>query len=198
MRARPVLVLLSLLVSSHATAQDFMKIMKPYEESLQDSAVLAQVAEIDKALSAQDRAAYDRELTKLRDMKPKKNLESTLRSQKGVNRALAVMGMRVLPAKREWDDLRYMLMDSTPMVRRQVLLYASEQPQGISLEAVQMSLQDGSPEVRSAAVLAIVNVAKKKEQAAEVLRSRLRTETDATVIAKIRLGFTLMGMSSQP
>jgi hypothetical protein len=177
---------------SFAVSQDYMKYMKPYEESPQDLLVVKQLMAVDQALGEKKDDVLAAELEKLRAMKPKKNFDNLTRSKDPMKRALTVLGMRLLPVKRAWDDLRFMLMDSAAPVRRQVLLYAQDQPQGIDVDAVTMSISDPEPAVRIAAVGAIMKTAKKKEQAVEVLRARLKQETDANVQRQIKLALTVL------
>jgi HEAT repeat protein len=179
-----------------ARAEDFMKYMKPYEESPQDAEALRLVSAVDQAIGNNDKVAYDLALLKLRAANPKKQLGSCLRAQDGTKRALAIMGHRLLPIKRAFEDLRFMLMDSNPMVRWQVMLYAADLPQGIDVDMLKMSLSDTHPEVRSAAIVAVAKVARRKEEAAELFRMRLKEETDPNVIKKLKVGFTLLGMPS--
>jgi hypothetical protein len=180
------------LLMSFAVSQDYMKYMKPYEESPQDLAVAKQLEAVDVALGEQ-RPDAAQEIEKLRAMKPKKNLLNLMRSKDPVRRALTVLGMRVLQLKRMWEDLRYLLMDSAAPVRRQVLLYVQENPKGIHVEGVQMSLSEPDPAVRVAAVGAVVKTAKKPAVAVELLRSRFKEEKDPAVQKQIKLGLTVLG-----
>ncbi len=179
-----------------AAAEDYMKYMKPYEESPADLDTAKLLSSIDQAVAANDKTTYEVGLAKLRGKKPRKNIENLLRSQDPMRRALAVMGHRLLPIKRAWDDLRFMLMDSNPMVRWQVMLYAAAEPQGIDLDGIKMSLSDPHPEVRGAAVFAVLKVARKNEQAIELFRMRWKEEKDPAVKQKLRTGFTLLGVPS--
>lgn len=183
---------------SFIVGQDYMKMMKPYEESPQDLVVAKQMAAVDAAMGQGKSDVAATELEKLRAMKPKKNLEALLKSKDPNRRALAVLGLRLLPVKRMWEDLRFMLMDSAPQVRWQVLLYAGEFPQGIEVESVQMSLSDSEPLVRVAAIGAVIKTARKKEAAAELLRMRYQDEKDPQVLQKVKLGFTILGLPPPP
>ena len=195
MRSTLVLSIAALaFLPATASAQDFMKYMKPYEESPADLQIIKQLNEIDATITAHDKEKYDQAVERFRALKPRKALNNIARSKTPQNRALAVMGYRLLPAKRIWDELRFMLMDSEPMVRRQCMLYAAEFPQGITLDGVTMPLSDGSPDVRIAAIFAVAKVAKKKEDAAALFRKRLKEEKDPNVIGKLKVGFALLGM----
>lgn len=181
------------LLLSLCVAQDYMKMMKPYEESPEDLAVAKQLLVIDQAIGAQDGEAADAALAKLRAMKPKKQLAALMKSKEPLRRALTVMGMRLLPLKRMWDDLRYMLMDSSAPVRAQVLMYAAEQPQGIDLDAITMSMSDADPNVRLATITAVMKVARKKERAEELFRMRLKEEKEPMIVQRLKAALTVLG-----
>lgn len=166
--------------------QDYAKMMKPYEETPQDLAVLQQLVALDQAQGTQNSAQVNVELTKLRAMKPSKNLQALMKSKDPMRRALTVMGLRMLPVKRVWEDLRFMLMDSDPQVRRQVMIYAQTLPQGIEMEALQMSLADAEPMVRQAAIGAILKTSRKKALSKELFKSRLEQEKDPNVVRTLK------------
>lgn len=185
-----------LFLAGQAHATDIMKMMQPYKESPEDLAVARALLDIDQATMAGDEAASNAALARFRAMKPQKNLKNLMRSKSAETRALTVMGFRLLPLKRAWEDLRYMLMDSSVPVRRQVMFYVQEHPQGISLESVQLSLSDPDAAVRQPAVGAVLKTAKSKGQAAELFSARYREEKDPNVLKALRLGFTALGMSA--
>ncbi|MCC6809742.1 MAG: hypothetical protein IT381_20100 [Deltaproteobacteria bacterium] len=184
----PVVLLLSFVVT-----QDYMKYMKPYEESPEDLAVAKQMLAIEKAGLEQNEALFGQEVQKLIAMKPKKQLVNLMRSKDPVRRAHCVLGHRLLPIKRAWEDLRFLLMDASPDVRRQVMLYAQEQPAGIDVGGVQMTLSDVDANVRVAAVGAVVKTARKKEVAIDLLRTRLKEEKDPAVIKQLKTGLIVLG-----
>ena len=178
--------MISVALISLFVAQDYMKMMKPYEETPQDMAVVRQLVALDQAQGTQNSEQVAAELTKLRAMKPSKNLQALMKSKDPMRRALTVMGLRMLPVKRVWEDLRYMLMDSDPQVRRQVMIYAQTLPQGIEVEALQMSLADSEPMVRQAAIGAILKTSKRKANSKELFKSRLEQEKDPNVVRTLK------------
>ncbi len=168
-----------------------------HEEDQHDLDVLKVLAFIDNAVANSKNDDVQSGLTRLRQLGGRNALENIIKLKEPQKRALGVLGYRVLPVANGWADLQILVVDPSPIVRRQVMFYAARQPQGIDIDNIKMSLQDSAPEVRAAAVTALIHVAKKPAVAGDFLKKRLQSEKDPTVIRALRIGLTALGLPSQ-
>lgn len=167
------------------------------EEKPKDREVAATLSALDASVTAGDKIAIDANVKKLKQQGGRNAVERLLKSMEPEKRALAVFGFRMLKVGNAWSDIMIMIADPKPMVRRQVYFYAPV-ARGVEVSDVKIGLHDFAPEVRMAAISAIVKVAEGKPRqikvAGEALRARFETEKDPNVRRGIEVGLMSLGL----